>query len=487
EKKGLSPESNELCRALRLSSQLQRGISMGEVLLSRAKSPDQLPPSWEKIRTSILQDLNEVLKEDPEQPGAQLIAGRLHMLPPGNEKIAMKALDLAIKYAAEEPIILAEALKSRAELEKNDQKREALLKQALPLIKDNATIYNAIAAHWISVKRFDKALEAAERAVKIEPGSFEYKRTLALALAGLGRYDEAEKTYRLSQDNMTNPLLTQIEEAQFLASIRKPDKAIAIFTELINKHGITTLYYYRAIIYLSTKNYKKALNDINQCLSKDTQMTEAIQLKAMIYLQQENYEDAIRILETLKNRNPKDMSFVCQLAYAHAKKGDIDQSLKILSEQLSKEKEKDNVELLRCKGDILLMYGRWADTVATYDTILKKDPKDSGILNNYSWLLSTSPDKSVRNGKKSLEFALQAAELTYYAEAHILSTLGAAYAELGQFDTALKWSNKAVEIATREQHDRLDDLKKEAESYKAKKPWREVPEKLRDKTKQDKK
>ena len=484
EKKGLPAESKEFCRALRLSSQLQRGMSMGETLLSFANVPGQLPPRWEQYRTTILQDLNEVLKEDPEQCGAQLIVGRLHMLPPGNEKIAIKALDLAIKYSTEEPVILAEALKSRAELEKDDQKREELLKQALPLVKDNATVYNAIAKHWISVKRFDKALDSAQRAVKIEPKSLEYKRTLAIVLAGLGKYDEAEKNYLMSQDNMANPLFTQIEEAQFLASIHKEDKAIAIFDRLIEKQPISVLYYYRAIIYLGMKDYKKAMNDINQCLSKDMKMEEAIRLKAVIYLQQEKYDDSIRIIETLKNQNPNDLSLVSQLAYAYSKKGDIDTALKILSEKLATEKEKDNIELLRCKGDILLMYGRWADTIATYETILKKDPKESGVLNNYSWLLSTSPDKSVRNGKKSLEFALKAAELTYYAEAHILSTLGSAYAELGQFDNAHKWSNKAVEIATRERHERLDDLKKEAESYKSKKPWREVPEKLRNTTKQ---
>lgn len=481
EKKGLSPENKDFCRQLRLSAQLQRGMAVGKLFLSDNMTLAQLPPNWEKHRTQILQDLNEVLKEDPEQPAAQLIVGRLHMLPPGNEQAAIQALDLAIKYALEEPVVLAEALKFRAELEKDDFKKEELLKRALPLTKDNASIFNAIAAHWISVKRFDKALEAAERAIKIEPDSLVYKRTRAYSLAGLGRFDEAEKCYSSAVDQGGNPLMTQVETAQFLAAIHKEDKALAIYDELINKYPIPVLYYYRAMIRLSQKDYKKAMNDVNQCLRLDMKMNEAIQLKGMVYLQQEKYEDAIRIFETLKNQNPNDLSCVCQLAYALAKKGDVDQALKTLTQRLAKEKEKDNPELLRCKGDIELMYGRWAETIVTYEIILKKHPKDSGVLNNYSWLLSTSPDKVVRNGKKSLEYALKAAELSYYAEAHILSTLGAAYAELGQFDNALKWSKKAVEIATRERHERLDDLKKECESYKAKKPWREIPEKLRDK------
>ena len=127
------------------------------------------------------------------------------------------------------------------------------------------------------------------------------------------------------------------------------------------------------------------------------------------------------------------------------------------------------------------MFGKWKETIATYQQILKLRPNDSGVLNNYSWLLSTSTDDSVRNGKLALTYAEKASKLTWNGEAHILSTLAAAYAELGNFEKAKEWSAKAVVLAEREKHDRLDDLKKELESYKQKKPWREVPEMLRKK------
>ena len=58
-----------------------------------------------------------------------------------------------------------------------------------------------------------------------------------------------------------------------------------------------------------------------------------------------------------------------------------------------------------------------------------------------------------------------------YKEAYILSTLAAAYAETGDFETAIKWSTKAVEIG--EAKDK-DELQKELDSYKNKKPWREL-------------
>ena len=97
------------------------------------------------------------------------------------------------------------------------------------------------------------------------------------------------------------------------------------------------------------------------------------------------------------------------------------------------------------------------------------------MLNNLAWVLATSPDDKVRNAKRSIELGLKACELTKYQKAHILSTLAAGYAESGDWDTAIKWSAKANEVGSKEQE--VDDqLKKELESYKEKKPWREKQE-----------
>ena len=92
-----------------------------------------------------------------------------------------------------------------------------------------------------------------------------------------------------------------------------------------------------------------------------------------------------------------------------------------------------------------------------------------------AWVLATSPDDGVRNAKRSIELATKACELTEYKQAHILSTLASGYAESGDWETAIKWSTKAVE-AGHDNEETEDQLKKELESYKEKKPWREKQE-----------
>ena len=92
------------------------------------------------------------------------------------------------------------------------------------------------------------------------------------------------------------------------------------------------------------------------------------------------------------------------------------------------------------------------------------------MLNNFAWVLATSPEEKLRNGKRALELATRSAELTSYKQAHILSTLAAAYAELGDFDSARKWSQKSVEVG---KEDLKDELRKELKSYQENRPWRE--------------
>jgi hypothetical protein len=115
------------------------------------------------------------------------------------------------------------------------------------------------------------------------------------------------------------------------------------------------------------------------------------------------------------------------------------------------------------------------DAVAEYEKAIQIRPHDVGILNNYAWLLATAPEQKLRDGHRAVELATDACKQTEYKRDYNLSTLAAAYAEIGDFTTARKWAAQAVDVAapTKDDPDRKDELKKELESYKASKPWRE--------------
>src|SRR5882757_9568678 len=106
--------------------------------------------------------------------------------------------------------------------------------------------------------------------------------------------------------------------------------------------------------------------------------------------------------------------------------------------------------------------GKHAEAIADFERALALKKDDESLLNNYAWVLATSPDEKLRDGPRALKFATKAAEGTKYETPHILSTLAAAYAETGDYENAAKWSQKAVELSQKE----VDQSKKAVEAAK---------------------
>jgi hypothetical protein len=71
-------------------------------------------------------------------------------------------------------------------------------------------------------------------------------------------------------------------------------------------------------------------------------------------------------------------------------------------------------------------------------------PKDAEGYNDLAWLLATSPNGALRDGKQAEKLATKACQLTVWSNPNFIDTLAAACAEAGEFDDALKWENYSL-------------------------------------------
>ena len=89
---------------------------------------------------------------------------------------------------------------------------------------------------------------------------------------------------------------------------------------------------------------------------------------------------------------------------------------------------------------------KFAEARADYERSLELAREaQSDSLNAVAWLYATCPDNAVRDGKRAVELAKKACDLTQWKDGHILDTLAAAYAETGNFSEAVKWQRQALD------------------------------------------
>jgi tetratricopeptide (TPR) repeat protein len=127
-----------------------------------------------------------------------------------------------------------------------------------------------------------------------------------------------------------------------------------------------------------------------------------------------------------------------------------------------------------CYRNRALAYSRkkdWARAAADYEKVVELDPESAVALNGLAWLLCTASDDKVRDGKRAVELAKKACDLTEHKTGGYLDTLAAAYAEVGEFAKAVEWQEKALKAGDLPVKD-VDGARQRLELYKAKKPYR---------------
>jgi len=98
---------------------------------------------------------------------------------------------------------------------------------------------------------------------------------------------------------------------------------------------------------------------------------------------------------------------------------------------------------------------------------------DVDDYNLMAWELATSPDSSLRDGNKAVEFAGKTVAATQRKNPMVLDTLAAAYAEAGQFTNAVSTEQEAVTLLT---DDKLkNDFNSRLVLYRSNSPYRSKP------------
>jgi tetratricopeptide (TPR) repeat protein len=155
----------------------------------------------------------------------------------------------------------------------------------------------------------------------------------------------------------------------------------------------------------------------------------------------DEYDKAIADLNEAIRLDPKNPLAYGFRAEVWASKKDFDKSIADCSEAIRLDPK--NCWLLGNRAAAWKVKKDYSKALADYDEAVRLAPKNAGALNSQALLLATCPDAKHRDGKRAIESATRACELTGWKDPYKLATLAAAYAESGNFPKAIEWQQTA--------------------------------------------
>ena len=487
-KKGLDAADMEAAKKLVASSYIQKtelmiGMLNGSQQLSRARI--------EKLLKEFVTDLEQAIEYDPKLIDAYLIKTELHARRTEKDlafETANSGVEALLPDAKQSDPASKEKLSRlimmRAGLRTNPTEQLDDLKLSIQTNPSNVASITLYRANAMQQSKTADAIDFLKSMVEQHPEN----ELLACSTAELmaitpESIPDAIKllTDKLSVMPKSVEMLksrAKIYSVNKQADLAKADMDKVVELASADIEGLLL----RAQVLLDDDKLDEARKDVDAAYEIDNNRVGTILLRAAIASAQKRFSDAISDYQLILKNTPKGQEknprLLMQLALLYSQDNRPTQAIKIFDQVIKT--NQDYWEAYRLRGDTRLGLGDHENAIKDFESALEFAPEAesdrSGILNNLSWVLSTTPNDALRDGKRALEYAIEACKLTDYKAPHILSTLAAAHAEVGEFDQAVEWSQKGVELARETNAAQLEQLESELKSYQEKKPWREKTE-----------
>jgi tetratricopeptide (TPR) repeat protein len=229
-------------------------------------------------------------------------------------------------------------------------------------------------------------------------------------------------------------------QANYLAGwIRKDqvvpvERAVEFFSQQIREDLTSRSHRYRGIAYMERGEYEKAIEDFTEAIRLDPNRPDAWNFRAGCYRHLGRYDEAI---------------------------ADCDEAIRLAPRWVAP---------YTSRGVVWQNKGEYGKAIADYQKVIELDPNSVRGHNNLAWIRATCPDGKFRDGEKAVESGIKACELSNWKAHYALNTLGAAYAEKGDFQKAIEYEQKARELYPEDEKKRWEFL---IEQYRSGQPYRQ--------------
>jgi tetratricopeptide (TPR) repeat protein len=231
------------------------------------------------------------------------------------------------------------------------------------------------------------------------------------------------------------------------------------------------LYDARAKGYVALYEYKKALADLNEAIRLAPNVAAHYNDRGCVYTFLDNYPKGYEQFQEAIRLDPKFALANSNRAVSRHAEKQYGQAMADFNKALDIDPKLSHAYSYR--GLTWCKTGHYAQGLKDWDESIRLTPDECWGYYNKARMFATCESLGHRDGPMALEYAMKACEVAHWEEWRCVATLAAAYAELGQFDDAVRWQKKAITMNKNpEEHDRRDQEER-LKLYEAGMPFRD--------------
>ena len=201
--------------------------------------------------------------------------------------------------------------------------------------------------------------------------------------------------------------------------------------------GSAKAYNNRGLARLFTGAFDEAILDFNQAITINPRYVDAYSNRGLAWSQKEDYPRAIADCTEALHLNPRSAKALYSRGFARDRQGDPGGAMR------------------------------------DYIQVLRINPGYIEAFNSMAWIMATSPDDRLRDGRRAVAYAEKAVGNSS-PDINFLDTLAAAYAEAGRFEEAIAIENRIISLlAAARQTDAITMHVQRMNRYEEGRPYRE--------------
>ena len=255
------------------------------------------------------------------------------------------------------------------------------------------------------------------------------------------------------------------------AETKALDAAIADYTEAIRLDPkLAVAFRDRGIAWDTKRYFDRALADLTEAIRLDPGNVSLVMTRGKVCSSRGRHKQAMADFEYVIRMRPADPAGYVARAEELIEDLQADTAIAELTRAI--ELDPTFVKALLIRGKASKRKFDHASAIADYAEAIRRAPENAEARQTLAWTLATCPRREFRDGARGVREGTRACELTGWKSPECLNALAAACAESGDYEAAVKWQSRAVELLP------LDDkvrplFRRRLFIYEAKHPYRD--------------